>query len=106
MAQHEGFSDGTNKVCRLYKSMYGLKQALWCRNEHFKGFVKSYGLQSSSYPCLYYNEEKYLLLIVYVDDGFIVTKDEEISKQFLKKPETEFCLTVEAANHLFRNANW
>lgn len=69
-------------------------------NEHFKGFVENYGLQqSSSYPCLYYNEEKSLLLIVYVEDGFIATKDDGIAKQFLKIPESEFCVTVEAANH-------
>ena len=50
-------------------------------------------------PCLFYNDGKSLLLIVYVDDGIIISNDEEIAKQFLKKLETEFCVTVEAANH-------
>lgn len=100
MVQPEGFHDGTNKVCRLSKSIYGLKQAPRCWNERFKCFAEKCSLQqSSSDPCLFYNEDKSLLLIVYVDDGLIATKDEEIAKQFLEKLETEFCVTVEAANH-------
>jgi hypothetical protein len=100
MVQPEGFNDGTKKVCKLYKSIYGLKQAPRCWNERFKRFSESCELyQSSSDPCLFYNEDNSLLLIVYVDDGIIIAKDEEIARQFLKKLETEFCVTVEAANH-------
>ena len=41
----------------------------------------------------------HFFLIVYVDDGIIISNDEEIANKFLKKLETEFCGTVEAANH-------
>lgn len=83
MVQLEVFSDGANKVCRLYKSIYRLKQDQQYWNECFKRFAKKCWLQR-----LFYTEDKSPLLIVYVNDGIVITRDEEIAKQFLKKLET------------------
>ena len=72
--QPEGFEDGTGRVCRLQRSLYGLKQSPRCWNERLVNFLKHMGLiQSSADPCLFsrVKENKRLLVAVYVDDGVV-----------------------------------
>ena len=76
MAQPEGFiSRGhEEKVCKLKRSLYGLKQASRAWNLKFHGFLTSFGfVRSSSDQCIYVlNEEKCLTVIaIWVDDGLI-----------------------------------
>jgi len=42
MRQPEGFNDGTEKVCRLQRSLYGLKQSPRCWNIKFKTFLLNF----------------------------------------------------------------
>lgn len=78
MRQPEGFDDGTNHVCELEKSLYGLKQAP--RNWHdtvSTFFEKEIGLVSSDDdPCLFYNQDKSIMMTLFVDDGLIAGRDE------------------------------
>jgi len=34
MRQPEGFKDGTDCICKLLRSLYGLKQSIWPHIEH------------------------------------------------------------------------
>ena len=45
MMQPKGFIDpkGTNKVCKLQRSIYGLAQASWSWNKRFDSVFKAYG---------------------------------------------------------------
>ena len=45
MMQREGFVDpkGTNKVCKLQRSIYGLVQASQSWNKRFDSVIKAYG---------------------------------------------------------------
>ena len=44
MTQPEGFIfKDSNKVCMLWKSSYGLKQAYWSWNIHFNEAIIEYG---------------------------------------------------------------
>lgn len=82
MNQPEGFCDGTFRVCRLVKSLYGLKQALRAWNSTFDRFLQSFGLQKSTNdPCLYVSSTLYLVL--YVDDGLIAAQSGEEADQLI-----------------------
>ncbi|GFY70181.1 retrovirus-related Pol polyprotein from transposon TNT 1-94 [Trichonephila inaurata madagascariensis] len=95
MAQPEGFSDNSGKVCKLLKSIYDLKQAPRCWNKSFKSFAENSGLkQSNCDPCLFFNDEKSMYLIVYVDDGIIAADEEQTVNLFFKKLESEFSVVI------------
>lgn len=72
LSQPEGFDDGTGRVCKLKKSLYGLKQAgrLW--NHTIDSVLKQFGLKRSLMdPCIYYANDLKLLVSIYVDDILI-----------------------------------
>jgi hypothetical protein len=54
MRQPEGCEDGTDRVCKLLKTMYGLKQAGYEWNRQLDMKLKKYGYtQLKSDPCVY-----------------------------------------------------
>ncbi|RVW57066.1 Retrovirus-related Pol polyprotein from transposon TNT 1-94 [Vitis vinifera] len=77
-----------NKVCRLRKSLYGLKQSPRAWFERFTKVVKGYGfVQCQSDHTLFvkhFPEGKLAIIIVYVDD-IILTGDHEEKIDLLKK---------------------
>ncbi|RVW60823.1 Retrovirus-related Pol polyprotein from transposon TNT 1-94 [Vitis vinifera] len=77
-----------NKVCRLRKSLYGLKQSPRAWFEWFTKVVKGYGfVQCQSDHTLFvkhFPEGKLAIIIVYVDD-IILTGDHEEKIDLLKK---------------------
>ena len=77
MSQPEGYVDGSERVCKLKKSLYGLKQSLRCWNKKFTLFLSKHGFQQSEAdPCLYIrsSEGRKLMLALYVDDGLVAIK--------------------------------
>jgi len=83
--------DAKNMVCKLKKSIYGLKQA--SRQWYYKFYqvVVSFGFETNAVEdCVYqkFSESKYIFLILYVDDILIAINDIEIlheTKRFLSK---------------------
>jgi hypothetical protein len=96
LQQPEGFDDGSGHVFRLKRSLYGPKQAPRCWNKRFLSFTEKAGLKNSTAdPCLFYRtqEDSFLNVAIYVDDGLVVgNKDEEI-EVFLRLMQ-EFRITV------------
>ncbi len=91
MKQPEGFVVNENQVCKLKKSLYGLKQSPRCWNEalHKELCALNYN-QSDSDPCIYVKKTQTSLvfLAVYVDDIILASKsDNEL--QHLKKELAE-----------------
>ena len=73
MAQADGFinKDQQNKIYKLLKSIYGLKQASRSWNLRFNEIIKSYGFeQSPDEACVYklVKDQAVIFLILYVDD--------------------------------------
>lgn len=97
MKQPKGFSDGTNRVCRLYKSLYGLHQLSRCWNIMIRSFMLSYGFaQSKADPCVYFkklDDQIQLVACLYIDDGLVAGLDEEYVNEFLSALEKKFDIT-------------
>ena len=81
MNQPEGFvAEGQEHlVCRLKKSLYGLKQSPRCWNRALDTQLKSMGFkQSTSDPCIYTSTTDGLfILAVYVDDILLAAKSQQ-----------------------------
>ena len=84
MRQPEGFidKDQPNLVCKLKKSLYGLKQSARCWNKTIDEYLKKSGyVQSDADPCIYVKkvmidgEERIILIALYVDDLLIASND-------------------------------
>ncbi|GJT79673.1 retrotransposon protein, putative, ty1-copia subclass [Tanacetum coccineum] len=77
MEQLEGFVNPKypNRVCKLKRSIYGLKQASRQWNKRFKDEIKKFGFtQNRDKPCVYLKASggNITFLILYVDDILII----------------------------------
>src|SRR5438046_746606 len=79
MEQPEGFEVGTKEddlVCRLRRTLYGLKQGTRVWNQRIRLFLKSIGFdQTYSDPCVYINKKTDIIIAMWVDDLIIFGKD-------------------------------
>lgn len=72
MEQPEGFSDGSKRVCKLNRAIYGLKQAGMLWNAKLDAALLSFGLQKSKLdPCIYFSCNRDMMIAIYVDDFLI-----------------------------------
>ncbi|RVW45044.1 Retrovirus-related Pol polyprotein from transposon TNT 1-94 [Vitis vinifera] len=86
MVQPEGFvvKDQEQKVCKLQRSIYGLKQASRSWNIRFSETIKSYGFeQNLGEPCVYkqIGGVKVVFLVLYVDDILLIGNNVESLSQ-------------------------
>ena len=85
MKQPKGFikKGEENLVCKLKKSIYGLKQSPRCWNDALDTHLKEIGfVQSTSGPCIYMVAGGDLFYIeVYVDDIVLAARSEERIKE-------------------------
>ncbi|KAJ9557826.1 hypothetical protein OSB04_012440 [Centaurea solstitialis] len=80
MEQPKGFEDpkNPNKVCKLLKSIYGLKQASRSWNLYFDERIKEFGFTKSEFePCVYtkFSGSIVTFLVLYVDDILLIGND-------------------------------
>ena len=86
MVQLKGFvvKGQEQKVYKLQRSIYGLKQASRSWNMRFNEAIKSYGFEQSLVePCVYkqIDKDKVVFLVLYVDDILVIGKNvESLSK--------------------------
>ena len=93
MKQPEGFSssEGEHLVCKLKKSIYGLKQASCQWYLKFHEVITSFGFEENIMDkCIYQkvSGSKICFLVLYVDDILLATNDKGLLyevKQFLSK---------------------
>lgn len=97
MHQPDGFDDGTGRVCKLNKSIYGLKQAPKNWNKNFSKVLISLGFDNTDDdPCVYYNKDRSILLALFVD-GLIAGKNEANMIKILNKLNEKFEATFDIA---------
>ena len=95
MDQPEGFviSKKENLVCRLKKSLYGLKQSPRQWYKKFDSFMLSDGFKRSDYDrCVYLKtvNGSAIYLLIYVDDMLIAVKDKSEIAKFKAQLNKEF----------------
>ena len=92
--QPPGFEDGTNRVCKLIKALYGLRESPRQWYECFDEYIQSLGFRRSKNDyCLYINEGGIIFVILFVDDLLICGKNKQrideikigLSKRFSMK---------------------
>lgn len=84
------------KICKLKKSLYGLKQSPMNWNKKFTIFMQNNGFEEiKTERCIFKNKNSTMIIAIYVDDGLIMGNNEKEIKQFLKKLEKEFDITIE-----------
>jgi hypothetical protein len=94
MTQPEGVNDGhPDNVWLLKKPLYGLKQAPRCWNKRITSYLETLGFMvSHSDPSVFiassYSDMVYLVL--YVDDGLIISSNNGLLNEILEKIGTEF----------------
>jgi hypothetical protein len=97
MIQPQGFEDPNNseKVCKLEKAIYGLKQASRSWNKRFDEEVKTLGfIQSKEEPCVYkkVSGSHVLFLILYVDDILLMGNNITLMEQTKNSLKTIFSM--------------
>ena len=79
MTQPEGFeSNDVKKVCKLQRSIYGLKQASRSWNIRFDEAVKEFDfIKNEDEPCVYkkVSGSAIVFLVLYVDDILLIGND-------------------------------
>eukprot|EP00794_Sanderia_malayensis_P007838 gene7838-biopygen6374 len=88
MEQPEGYVDRLkpNMVCKLEKSLYGLKQSARCWNQSIDHYLRQLGyIQSDADACIYYKsvaedgqKPKIMIIALFVDDLILATNDTDM----------------------------
>lgn len=95
MEYPDGLPNPKNKVCKLIKSLYGLKQAPRQWNKKFDDFLKRFNLQQSKIDkCMYFNNDRTLLIAIYVDDGLVASSDPKLLTNLVNYLRDQFELKV------------
>lgn len=93
MEQPEGIDDGTGRVCKLQKSIYGLKQASRVWNETLNKVLLNMGLtRSETDQCIYYNivNDEITYIAIYVDDVLIFSNKMKYIERIKKSLSKHF----------------
>jgi hypothetical protein len=96
MKQPEGREDGTDRVCELIKTMYGLKQAGREWNKLFDSKVKAHGYKSLlSDPCAYilWDGNDFIIITVWVDDLLLFATSDKLMESAKKMLQSEWDVT-------------
>lgn len=69
---------GKGECLKLNKALYGLRQSPRAWNSCLNEALEALGMKAvESEPCIYTSEDRQIYLVVYVDDGLIIGKNEE-----------------------------
>ena len=91
----DGYQNSETKVCKLKKSLYGLKQSSLNWNKRLSDFLKKKGLTPlKNEPCIFVNNNKTIIMAIYVDDGAIFAENEHEMDEILSDMKKEFEITI------------
>lgn len=92
--------DGMKYVCKLKKSLYGLKQSPRCWNRKFVSFLSKFELvESDADKCVFYRKgcPDKLMLALFVDDGLLLGRNRTVLNDILESLGKEFNIKISDA---------
>ncbi|CAI7868975.1 unnamed protein product [Closterium sp. NIES-53] len=95
MMQPEGLDDGSGRVCRLKKAIYGLKQAPGAWYHKLEETLLAGGFKKSECDdklFLLQEKEQFLMLLVYVDDILLFSESAAMIERMEEMLEMQFML--------------
>ena len=96
MNQPEGFDDGTDRICRLIKTLYGLKQAGREWNKQLDKKLREHGYtRLRSDPCVYvrWEGDEVGIITVWVDDLLLFASSDEMMEHMKSAIKLEWEVT-------------
>ena len=95
MKHPKGFENEkfANKVCKLNKSLYGLKQSAKCWNEVIDKFLQEQGFRKGNADECFYTRklnQDIVYILIYVDDFIISCKNEFFINEIIETMKTRF----------------
>lgn len=97
------FPEGKRAVCKLLKSVYGLKQSSKQSCDKSPAFLKKLGFTcTDDEPCIYYNEDRSILIAFFENYVILAGKNQYSISELLKKLNGKFEITfvTESNNEL------
>jgi hypothetical protein len=98
MRQPPGFTNGnSDEVCRLLRTLYGLKQSPRGWYKRCSNFLHAIGLDpTNSDPCIYTGiiDKSFAILVLYVDDGLVISANNAAIDQILIALGEEFEISI------------
>jgi len=96
MKQPEGYEDGTGRVCKLIKTLYGLKQSGREWNKQLDEKLRSHGYKRLiSDPCAYvrWDGDNVAIITVWVDDLLLFASNDTMMEHMKNSIESEWQAT-------------
>jgi hypothetical protein len=104
MVQPYLFEEGKDKVCKLNRAIYGLKQSAKCWNQRLTRVLIDFGFeQLKSEPCIFVHRSQLLIVGFYVDDLIILAMDSNSLNNFKDQFSTQFEVTDKGPFRCFLN---
>ena len=97
MQQPEGYDDGSGRVCKLNRSLYGLKQSPRNWNARFIEFLGQEDFVATPEDtCVFvrHRDNDLMIVCLYVDDGLVCGSDTSAVSFFIQKLREAFDVTV------------
>ena len=101
MTQPEGHDDGSGRVCRLIKGLYGLRQSPRAWNENMHETLTTMGFQQlTADACVYKKSSSRhpILLSLFVDDGMLFTVTQKEAEDVISELQQQYKITLSPAN--------
>lgn len=91
MKPPSGLENSNGLVCKLIKSLYGLRQSPKCFNDYVNDKLSFMGLTRSKIdPCLYFKTN--LWILIWIDDFLVFSKSEDVLQNVKAALKTHFDL--------------
>ncbi|KAK4336735.1 hypothetical protein RND71_044135 [Anisodus tanguticus] len=106
MKQPDGFDDKSGRVCKLKKSIYGLKQSGRMWNEKISQFLNDCDLHTARCnTTIFFNKDLSLIVGVYVDDLILISKNDKIFDEFINKFQSKSNIQLKITKSLDKFLN-